>query len=243
MRLLLLHGAGLGGRAWEGLLPHWPAGWEILAPDLPGHMGVAPPEPATLAGLEDWLAHELRRTEPTAALGWSMGSFLLQWTLARRGALGLRAAVLVNGAPARRLSTTPREVLAKRLDDHFAAPLRPVLPTLRRMAANGWAPDAVAALEAGVPEADEGLLRHVRWEMFGHDFGAAAATFPVPVLLVHGQDDSVNPVSQARWAEGAFPKAALRLVPGRHAPFASDPATFTAAVESGLAELLAAGAA
>lgn len=237
MRLLLLHGAGLGGRAWEGLAPHWPKGWEVLAPNLPGHHGRPPPAPAGLAGLGAWLAAEIARTRPQVALGWSMGSFLLQWTLANHGGLGLKAAVLVNGAPAPNLSATPDEVLSQRLDEYFADPLRRVLPTLRAMSRNGWAPEAVAALRAGVAQADEALLRQMRWEMFRHDFGASAPGFPVPVLLVHGQEDTVNPVAQAKWAAGAFPQAALRLLRGRHAPFAEDPAGFAAAVVEGLAEL------
>ena len=235
MRLLLLH--GLGGRVWEGLAPHWPAGWRAIAPDLPGHMGQPPPEPLGMAGLEHWLDKEIRRTRPTVVLGWSMGSFLLQWTLARRGGMGLQAAVLVNGAPAPHLSATPPEVLAERLDEYFADPLRRVLPTLRGMPANGWPATTVTVLREGVANADEALLRQVRWEMFRNDFGAAAPTFPVPVLLIHGQGDSVNPVSQAHWAASAFPKATLRLLAGRHAPFADEPASFVAAVVSGLAEL------
>lgn len=233
----MLHGAGMGRCTWKGLEPWWPSAWEVDAPTLPGHRGEPSPDPRSLEGLSAWLADRVDETGPRVVAGWSMGAFLLQWTLSHRGELGIEAAVLVNGAPRHGPSPTTREVMEKRLDAHFADPARPMEATLAEMARNGWSEEAVEELRAGATEADETLLRQVRWDMWEHDFGAAAPSFPVPVLMLHGASDRINPVSQAEWAEGAFPRATLRCLKGRHAPFASDPEGFVAAMAEGLMAL------
>ncbi|MEM9270089.1 MAG: alpha/beta fold hydrolase, partial [Pseudomonadota bacterium] len=50
--VLLLHGVGLRAEAWARIQTHLAAGWEVVAPDMPGH-GLSAQQPA-MEALEDY---------------------------------------------------------------------------------------------------------------------------------------------------------------------------------------------
>ena len=70
-RLLLLHGFTQTAVSWRPIVERLPSGWEVLAPDLPGH-GTAGDRRLDLAGSAEHLARSLRG-EPAIVVGYSMG--------------------------------------------------------------------------------------------------------------------------------------------------------------------------
>ena len=102
--LVLLHGWGLHGGIWSGLLPELDGFGERLTPDLPGHG--ASPCPGDEIGLEA-LADRLVPGVPegAAVLGWSLGA-MVALTLARRHPERVSRLVLVAATPRFTLSSS-----------------------------------------------------------------------------------------------------------------------------------------
>jgi magnesium chelatase accessory protein len=81
-RLLLLHGTGASAHTWRVLAPAWAdQGWQVLAPDLPGHGHSAALTRGrrTMAGMGDALATLLAHEDfqPQAVVGHSAGAALM----------------------------------------------------------------------------------------------------------------------------------------------------------------------
>jgi pimeloyl-ACP methyl ester carboxylesterase len=118
--VVFLHGAGLDHSVWA-LLSRWFAhhGWNVLAPDLPGH-GRSRGQPLqSIGAMADWTAALIATTNARAVrlVGHSMGSLVALETAARHprtitglGLIGTAAAMPVSS-----------ELLgAARADDHAA---------------------------------------------------------------------------------------------------------------------------
>ncbi len=224
----------MGPQVWEGLDPYWPTEWKIVTPLLPGHQSAPPPTPPNLEGLTEWVADTIQNHKPRIVLGWSMGSYALLETIFRKGELGLAGVAIVNGSPPPTLSSTPHEVIQRRMDAHFLNPLRIAEPFIQLLAKKGWSPQATGGLREGVLLANEPFLRQVRWDMFLTPFGARIPTFPLPLLVLHGKRDRINPLSQAEWISRNAPHVHLEVLPGAHAPFGHHPQHFVDALVRGL---------
>ncbi|MFE9423451.1 alpha/beta fold hydrolase [Kitasatospora sp. NPDC006697] len=106
--LLLVHGAGQGGRLWQRQLAEMSGRFHLLAPDLPGFG--ATPGPFTLPAAVESLADLARRSgAPVHLCGHSLGAIVAAWLAAEHPELVARL-VLVSGP-----ELTPARTSARRL--------------------------------------------------------------------------------------------------------------------------------
>lgn len=226
--LMLLHGWGLNGAAWDNvrqlLAPHY----KLLIVDLPGH-GYSRDEPlTTLDAAADAIANAM--PHPMHLLGWSLGG-QIALTVAYRHAALVDKLVLV--------STTPRFVVAddwpygkkaavlddfaKRLETHYAATIRGflALQTMHQPNARSTIAELQTAMSArGEPsalslQAGLNILRT-------SDVRELLATVPHASLVIQGDHDALTSEAAAHWLAGHLPNANYALMPhAAHAPFLS----------------------
>ncbi|MEQ8968028.1 MAG: alpha/beta fold hydrolase [Azospirillaceae bacterium] len=232
---LLIHGFGADGGAWEALARALArAGWQLLAPDLPGH-GATPGEPAhmapeamtaLLAGLADRLG-----LEEGEVVGHSLGAVL---------ATGLAAA-----APARIARVTliaPAGLGAKADPDFFdgllAARTRAGLlhqlrrTTARRIAYSPAVLDATLEMLRANAEGLRGLAGQIAVD--GHQQVSIVEDLErltVPTRLILGAEDAILPWSGF---PDVPPRVAIHRVPAAgHVVHWDDPAAVEAILTGG----------
>jgi len=245
--LLLLHGTGAAARSWAGLSPLLcAAGFEVLAPDLPGHGGTtALSRPrCSLPGMAEALRGLLQTLDraPVAAIGHSAGAALCA-RLALDGAPGLERMVWIGGAllPFSGLTGLVAPVLARLL---ARAPLLPQLAAWG--AGDGAAVERLidttgSVLDAGGIAAYRDLLRqpaHVSGAlamMAGWDLAPMRRELPrlaLPVLMLHGQRDRAVPAAQAAAVARLLPQGTLLPLDGLgHLAHEEAPARVAALIE------------
>jgi pimeloyl-ACP methyl ester carboxylesterase len=233
--LLLLHAFPLDASQWDHQVAALSGDFRCLRPDMWG-CGVSEqlPDPM-LASLDAYAAAVLRSLDAAGvaevvAVGLSMGGYAAM-ALLRVAPERVRALVL---ASTRAVADTPEQAanrhrmaglalregsetavpMAKRLlgarsreDPHIADP---VVGRIRRCRPAGIAACQVAM--AGRPDSTA-LLESVR----------------VPALVIHGEQDGIVSLDEARAMAAALPGAELTVLPGvGHLPNLEDPPAFTA---------------
>jgi pimeloyl-ACP methyl ester carboxylesterase len=233
---VLLHGSTLTSTVWAPLLPHLP-GRSLLLVDLPG-CGLA--DPFEYRGV-DLAAHQTAFVgsvldalglDRAALIGASMGGwFALRFAIERPQRVV--AAVLVT-APAVAFPGSvvplPMAVTSTWLGRRLAAAAPPPSArTTRRMLATiggdgsvAGVPDALfdalgAATALAVPSTTtldlyRGRTPHPHLQVSEPELAAC----PVPVLLVWGEHDKVQPPSAGAWAARSLPRGRLVVLPGGH---------------------------
>lgn len=218
--LLLVHGLGSSGHAWEPVLAPLVAARRVLAIDLPGH-GATPAEPdsGTFAGLvrsvAEWLAAE--RMTGVDMVGSSMGARIVL-ELARRGLAGNVVALDPGGfwEGWERQFTVATLSASRKL----VKALRPALP---KLAGNAVSRSALLAQLSARPWALEG--KFVAEELRGlaetptvpsliKDLGygpgqEGTATTKGRLAIGWGRHDRLCLPVQARRAAARFPSAEL----------------------------------
>ena len=233
---VLFHGGALTSTVWAPLLAHLP-GRALHLVDLPG-CGLA--DPFDYRGV-DLPSHQVAFVgsvldalglERAALIGASMGGwFALRFAIARPERVV--AAALVT-APAMALPgarmPVPMAVTSTWLGRRLSAVTPPPSARLTRrmLAAIGGdgsvtgAPDALfealgAAMALSAPSI--ATLDMCRWRTPHAGLQVTAAELaacPVPVLLVWGEDDKVQPPEAGAWAAGLLPQGRLEVLPGGH---------------------------
>ncbi len=224
VKCALIHGSGMSETTWKPLIQYFPKNWTILTPTLPGH-GKKSPRPNNLHGLTLWLKEYLKKEKPDIVAGWSMGSFLLQNVINEYGEMGIKVASFINGSPPENPSSTPKEILEKRIENYFKNPVRHIMPTLKEMEIS-WTKEEIDSIIQTCKNSDKELLTNLRWDMFDMKFGEKIQNFPIPILLMHGIYDKINPINQAKWVRKNSKKSHLFEFKSRHAPFTKDPKDF-----------------
>lgn len=221
--VVLVHGAGVDHTVWR-FQTRWLAsrGYEVHAPDLPGHGARPGPALPTVTELGEWLCSLL--TGPATVVGHSMGSLVAVEAAAQRPDLVERL-VLVGTAP--RFTVHTALLAAARADDDLAAQL---------MA--GWS--FPKAFGGGHPEAGTweqgGLTRLIQRSAPGvlaTDLAACetvvsrAAEVSAEALLISGSEDRMTPVSGAEEVAGMIPGARVVALAGSgHEPMLQVPVRF-----------------
>jgi len=228
--LVLLHGWGLHGGIWDGLVPLLEPYFRVTRIDLPGHGNSAWSGEATL---DRFAAAVLAAAPPQAGwAGWSLGGLV-----ALRAALlapqRVHALALVASTPSFvRRPGWPSAMLPALLDTFVneleqdytrtlsrflalqvrgAAQSTQVLKDLRRQMLARAQPQP-SALRAGLE-----ILRDT-------DLRTAAAGLPVPVLLLAGERDTLVPLQGIRDTTQLIPGARCQVVEAAgHAPFIAAP--------------------
>jgi magnesium chelatase accessory protein len=225
---LLLHGTGAGTHSWRRLAPLLSRGFEVVAPDLPGHAFTLTPTAQSLtlpavAGALHALVEALG-CRPALVVGHSAGA-----AIALRMALDrdIRPALLVsvNGAilplqgPLGRMFLPLARVLAVNPLVAPAFASWAALPRVTRQLLDGTGSriDAegercYAALVSRAAHASGALRLMASW-----DLAALAADLPqlaVPLLLLAGARDRTLPPSHADRVGALLPGAAREVLPG-----------------------------
>jgi pimeloyl-ACP methyl ester carboxylesterase len=236
---VLLHGANLTACVWAPLLPHLP-GRTLHLVELPG-CGLA--DPFDLAGVDLAAHHTAFVTSVLDALGLDrapvVGASLGGW-FALRAAITRPeriAGLALVSAPALALPGArmplPMAVFARpamsRLTARFAP--APSARMARRMLATVGGTDAVrdvpeamfeavgAAFALAAPSNVHALPTMGRWRTpFPHVAVSEAelAACPVPVLLLWGDEDRVQPPDAGRRAAALLPAGRIEVLPGGH---------------------------
>jgi pimeloyl-[acyl-carrier protein] methyl ester esterase len=230
--LVLVHGWGLHGGVWDGVVAGLHDRFELIVPDLPGFgrsRGV--PFPGDVFELASLVAAAV----PSRAtwVGWSLG--------------GLVAMAAALGRPTRverlvLVSATPRFV---RDAGWRCAMDRAVMEAFHRDLSADYRGTLQRFLSLQMGDGERGLLRSLRGELFrfGEPDGAALvsglevllhtdlrerlAAIRVPTLLIQGARDTLAPVGAAEFLAAGLPDARLERIAGAgHAPFLSDPESF-----------------
>ncbi len=231
VKCLLLHGSGMSDKTWSALIDYFPKQWTVYRPTLPGH-GFQSSQIKNLKELSLWLRQEIENKKPDIVAGWSMGSFLLQNTINKYGKLNIKVVSFINGSPAEKKSSTSKKILQQRLDNYFSDPIRHIKPTLNEMKEH-WSQDDINSIMKSCKSSDKTLLENLRWDMFETDFGKMIKNFPIPILLMHGIYDKINPLEQAKWVNKTAKKSLLFEFKSKHAPFTKNPKLFVEKMNEG----------
>lgn len=225
--LLLVHGNFASG-AWFGeQLAAPPAGWRLLAPDLPNFGRSAPLDApiaiATYAArLEDFA--DALGLERFALLGHSLGGAVAM-ALAVRRPERIERLMLVSSAPPYGLVTPEAHYPLLESLRHDPALMERTLaataPTRR--------PDWFGELVEDALGMHESAYRGNARALAAFDLGSATAAVACPVLVLRCELDTLIDEAAARRTAAAFPGARLELWSGvGHSPQLEDPERFAA---------------
>lgn len=246
--LVLLHGWAMSGRVW-GFQRDLAGSCRVITPDLRGHGASSSSERFGLEELAGDLAALADHLELQGAVvvGWSLGAqvALKCFSSIRDRVAGL---ILVGGTPRFSISAdydaglSSREIrgLEARLKRDYS---RTMGEFFRRMFAPGELSreqesriareivmgsrlPELAVAQAGLAILDREDLRHI---LPGVDR---------PVLLVHGEEDTICPPAAAHCMKAHLTQSRLALLPKTgHAPFLSQPEEFNRTVREYLQEI------
>lgn len=237
--LVLLHGWAQSSKCWgTEVLDELAARYRVIAPDLRGHgySGV----PAT--GYDDsavW-AGDVRAvlaaedvTSGAVLLGWSYGGLVICDYLATHGSAAVDGVVLVGaitsigrGEKGGKVGPAMREAVPGAMSEEPRV-------AIRALGAFGTAltgpPEGKGAQSQALFGASLSTPPRVRAALFdraaSHD--DLLRRLDVPVLVIHGTEDSVVDVAAGRHAADLVPNAQASFWDGcDHGPFVEDPARF-----------------
>lgn len=231
--LVLIHGWGLHGGIWDGVLPLLTARYRVYVPDLPGH---GHSRGARAASIDDCVA-ALRAALPARAiwLGWSLG-----------GLLALRAAMtsdavtrLITVAASPRFVQAPdwpQAMQAETLAGFRDGLARDYSGTLQRFLSLQVAASErenlrllrAQVLARGAPDVDM-LDRGLAW-LRDTDLRAALAHVRCPSLAIAGGRDRLVPPAAVATLAAALGGDYVEFAHAGHAPFLTDPDRFAALV-------------
>jgi magnesium chelatase accessory protein len=224
---LLLHGTGAGSFSWRHLAPRLADGYDVIAPDLPGHAFTATPQvqaldlPSVAAAVAQ-LLHTLR-VVPSLVIGHSAGAAVALRMALDAGAsapiVSINGAILPLQGPIGRMFLPIARVLAANplVVPAFAAwaALPPVAKRL--LDSTGSRIDAqgercYAQLVADRAHAAGALRLMAAWDLapLERELPALAS----PLLLVAAAGDRTLPPSHAQRVNALLPQAARVELPG-----------------------------
>jgi pimeloyl-[acyl-carrier protein] methyl ester esterase len=235
--VVFLHGWGSGAAVWQDLAAHLAPHGVAHAPDLPGY-GAAPAcVPYTLEGI----AAAVARSAPARCyvVGWSLGGQVaLAWAKSAPRQV-VRLALIATTPCFTQRADWPHAVTAEALTGFSRGLAAERAGTLRRFMSLQAQGDekakqvarqlraAHAAREEPAPEALEGGLRILSET----DMREALGSIRQPVLVVHGDRDSLVPLAAGEYLSRRLFNARFLVLRGAgHAPFLSKPEETSAAL-------------
>ena len=192
--IVLLHGAGLNGRAWDPVRRLLEPRWRVVAPDLPGH-GADRGHVYTLKAATAQVAALARAVAPAPLIlvGDSLGGYTAMAAASSVPAAQLRGLVVAGAGT----GMGHRAALAYLRDAPLVRAMTAVIDVRARvdglLQSMGYAePDRRAVLDAGIElDAVPAAVR----ELLYVDFRQRLAALDVPVLITNGSLDE-NAVRQ-----------------------------------------------
>jgi pimeloyl-ACP methyl ester carboxylesterase len=216
--VVFLHGAGMDHTAWAQH-DRWFAhhGYNVLAPDLPGHGRSAGELLPTVAEMADWTSALLDASGAKTAklIGHSMGSLVALETAARHPAK-VSGLVLVGTSSA--MTVGPDLLKAAEANDHAAIDMVSIWGL-------GHAAEIGGSLAPGLwmHGGAQRLLERCKDGVLFNDLAAcnayqnavaAAATVKVPATLVLGERDMMTPAKAGRALADAIPHSRTVVLAG-----------------------------
>jgi len=228
--LLLIHGWGMHGGIWGGMVEKLAQHYRVICVDLPGH-GASSPLPEF--GL-DRIVHELslQSGEAVSICGWSLGGQVaLRWAALHPHQVD--KLVLLASTPCFvQRAGWPHAMAQETLQDFADALMENHAQTLRRF----------LALQVRGSENERELLSGLRSRLFSRgepdvnalrggleilrdtDLRTSLPQLKQPVLVIAGERDMLTPAAASAHMAHALPDAQLVNVAGAaHAPFLSHP--------------------
>lgn len=240
--LVLLHGWGMNSAVWERITKRLSASYRLFLVDLPGMGQSRAIYPYHLHSLAETVAEEIPGV--SSILGWSLGGLVAQ-RIALNQPDRVEKLILVgsnpcfvskpdwpHGIPARHF-----EQFNERFEQDFHATLLNFL-TLQCMHAKDTR-STVRQLRiafSAKPAPTHENLNHALDILLQTDLREEVDRLFHPTLIIHGDRDTLAPVSAAHWLAMHLQRARLRVIAGAaHAPFLSHADAFCAAVEAFMA--------
>lgn len=232
--LLLIHGWGMHGGVWGGIVPRLAERFCVHVVDLPGHGRSPARGDGGLDSIVDALAAEL--AGPLNVCGWSLGGQIaLHW--AARHPEQIRSLVLMCSTPCFVEQDDWLFGMAEKTLHQFATELeKNYAATLRRF----------LALQVRGSEHERELLAQLRASLFAHgepDLAALRSGLEIlrcadlrpqlpeiiqPTLALAGERDKLTPPEASYYLAQSLPNAQVIEIDGAaHAPFLSHPEIVT----------------
>jgi len=236
--IVFVHGYPLDRQLWRPQVAGLSNTARVLAPDLRGHgesQAVQGPYSMELFAEDlDNLLNVLRITRPIVLCGLSMGGYA---ALAFYRNYADRLAGLILTAT-RAVADTPD---GKRGRDQaiYLAHKKGVAPIIDAIFPKLMAPDTYTDKPKVVEQARammertslEGILGDLAGMKSRPDSTDLLPTINIPTLVIHGDQDAIIPLSEARAMSDAIPGADLEIIPGAgHLPNLENPDAFNQAV-------------
>jgi len=235
--LVLIHGWGMHGGVWQPLVKKLSQHFSLHIVDLPGMGFSRPIEPSHLHAVAESVAESLPANADIC--GWSLGGqvamrlALLQPDRVRRMVLVGNTPRFVNAPDwAHGIEASVFQQFAAQIAADYQNTLIKFL-TLQCMGADD-ARSTVKQLRksfAQRPVPTLGSLQKALNILLQTDLRAELENLRKPVLLMHGDRDTLAPVQAAHWLAQQLPFGRLRVMAGAsHAPFLSHPDQFIEAL-------------
>ena len=237
--LVLLHGWAQSSKCWgAGVLDELADRYRVIAVDLRGHGYSGAPaagydDSAIWAGDVDAVLTAEGVTSGAVLLGWSYGGLVICDYLASHGTSAVDGVVLVGA-----ITSIGRGEAGGKVGEAMRAAIPGAMSeepreAIRALGAFGIAltgpPEGKGAQSQALFGASLATPPHVRAALFNrsasHD--DLLRSLDVPVLVLHGTEDSVVDVSAGRHAADLIPQARASFWEGcDHGPFVEDPGRF-----------------
>ncbi|QSE79564.1 alpha/beta fold hydrolase [Rhodococcus koreensis] len=237
--LVLLHGWAQSSKCWgAGVLDELAARYRVIAVDLRGHGYSGAPaadydDSAIWAGDVDAVLTAEGVTSGAVLLGWSYGGLVICDYLASHGTSAVDGVVLVGaitsigrGEAGGKVGAAMRAAIPGAMSEEPREAIRALgaFGTALTGPTEGKGAQSQALFGAGLATPP-----HVRAALFNrsasHD--DLLRSLDVPVLVLHGTEDSVVDVSAGRHAADLIPQARASFWEGcDHGPFVEDPGRF-----------------
>lgn len=239
--LVLIHGWGMHGGVWQPVIKKLSQHFNLHIIDLPGMGFSRPIEPSHLEAVAEKIIEIL--PDNADVCGWSFGTHVAM-KVALMQPERVRRLVLVAGTPrfvntgdtgAAWLSGIDPDVY-QRFAESVSQDYRNTLVRFLSLQCMG-ADDARSTIKqlrtsfTERPVPTQGTLQKALRILLENDMRNEIGNLAKPVLLVHGDRDTLVPVQAAHWLAQHLPFARLRVIAGAaHAPFLSHQDQFTDAL-------------
>lgn len=211
--IFILHGWGSSSERWVGVIEQLSrAGYDVLAPDLPGFgQSVPPPVPWNVEEYAAWASAFLDslNVRPLLIVGHSFGGRVAIRLLQSRP--DLAQGLVLCASSGLKHPPTPKQRVA-----YIVAKLGnliisiPGLSALRNLARR--------ALYRSIGEYDyyrtSGIMRETFQRVNEHDIAPGLETFAHPTLLIWGDQDQATPLADAHRFHSLISGSRLEILPG-----------------------------
>lgn len=230
--VVLVHGLGLNRACWRWLVPDLSRDFRVLAYDLPGHGGSAPPGPhpdlamlgAQLTGLMDRLG-----IDRAALVGFSLGGMVVRRVVQDHP--DRVAALAILHSPHRRSPDAQAAVRARVEQARTDGPQATVAAALERWFTDAAPHDLLSEVRGWVLANDPVVYPQI-YAILAEGVEEIAAPEPpiaCPALVLTADRDAGNSPDMARAIAAGIPGAEVVILPGlRHMALAENPSAVNA---------------